>query len=99
MRNLATEPKEAYKHLGPENGQAFIGLVADFRAALFAGDVPGGPASVKRNGKQFELGWFIFSGCTWKTVVLAAGDGTDEAWKDAHRIRLESVTHGKVVLA
>ncbi|PCJ89713.1 MAG: hypothetical protein COA52_11500 [Hyphomicrobiales bacterium] len=98
MRNLATEPKEAYKHLGPENGQVFIGLVADFRAALFAGDVPSDPMSVRREGNRFELEWFVASGCSVKTVVAAKGN-SDDAWKDAHRIRLECVTHGKEILA
>lgn len=91
MRDLATEPKITYHHLGSESGQAFIGLVADFRTALFAGDVPGGPRSAKREGDNFELDWFVSTGCTLKTMVAASGAG-DDAWKDAHRIHLESIT-------
>lgn len=97
MRALATEPKEAYDHLGAENGQAFIGLMADFRAALFAADVPGGPKSVTRGRENFELEWFVSAGCTLKTVITASGNG--DAWKNAHRIHLKSVTLGKEVLA
>ena len=96
MRDLATEPKKAYHHLGSESGQAFIGLVADFRAARFASDVPGGPRSTKRNGNNFELDWFVSTGCTLKTVITASGG--DDSWKDAHRIRLEAITFGSEVL-
>ncbi|WP_366663163.1 hypothetical protein [Leisingera sp. JC11] len=98
MRDLATEPKTAYHHLGSESGQALIGLVADFRAALFAGDVPGGPRSVTQNGDCFELDWFVSAGCTLRTVITAFGDDCDK-WKDAHRIRLDSITIGEEVLA
>lgn len=98
MRDLATEPKKAYRHLGSENGQAFIGLVADFRAAIFAGDVPMGPISATRVEDGFVLDWFISSGCTLKTVIAARGAG-DEAWKDSHRIQLETLTIGGEVLA
>jgi hypothetical protein len=98
MRSLAFEPKAAYHRLGSESGQAFIGLVADFRAALFAGDVPGGPRSVRKDEGTFELDWFVSTGCTLKTMITAAGEG-DEAWKDAHRIHLVSVTLGAEVLA
>jgi hypothetical protein len=90
MRDLATEPKRAYRHLGSENGQAFIGLVADFRAAFFAGDVPMGPISATRVEDTFELDWFVSIGCTLKTVIAAPGDG-DEAWKHAHRIHLKAI--------
>lgn len=98
MRDLATEPEKAYRHLGSENGQAFIGLVADFRAALFAGDVPLGPRSATRDGDSFELDWFVSTGCTLRTVITASGGG-DDAWKDAHRIHLESIMIGGEVLA
>lgn len=97
MRGLATTPEEAYHHLGSESGQAFIGLVADFRAALFAGDVPGGPKSATRDGDDFELEWFVSSRCTLKTVIAASGSD-DDAWLDAHRIHLESITLGREVL-
>lgn len=96
MRTLASEPKTAYHRLGSDSGQAFIGLVADFRAALFAGDVPGGPTSVRKDEGIFELDWFVSTGCTLRTVITAVGD---EAWKDAHRIHLVSVTLGGEVLA
>lgn len=98
MRSLASEPKTAYRRLGSESGQSFIGLVADFRAALFAGDVPGSPRSVRKDEGTFELNWFVSTGCTLKTVVGAAGEG-DEAWKDAHRIHLVCITLGEEVLA
>lgn len=98
MRDLATEPRKAYHHLGSEKGQALIGLVADFRAAIFAADVPGGPKSVMTVGDNFELEWFVSAGCTLNTVIAATGGG-DQAWKDAHRIHLESVTLGKEVLS
>lgn len=88
MRDLATEPKKAYRHLGSENGQAFIGLVADFRAAIFAGDVPMGPISVTEVEDAFELEWFVSTGCTLKTVIVARG-ARDEAWQESHRIQLE----------
>ena len=90
MRDLATEPKKAYRHLGSENGQAFIGLVADFRAAFFAGDVPMGPLSATKVDDTFELDWFVSTGCTLKTMIAASGVG-DEAWKDAHRIHLKAI--------
>lgn len=90
MRDLATEPKKAYRHLGSENGQAFIGLVADFRAAIFAGDVPMGPILVTRLEDAFELEWFVSSDCRLKTVIVARGAG-DEAWKESHRIQLEAL--------
>jgi hypothetical protein len=90
MRDLATEPKEAYRHLGSERGQAFIGLVADFKAALFAGDVPMGPLSARKVEDAFELDWFVSTGCTLKTVIAASGAG-DEAWKGAHRIHLKAI--------
>lgn len=96
MRDLATEPKQAYNHLGSEAGQAFIGLVADFRAARFAGDVPGGPKSVARNRDKFELSWFVSPGCSLTTVISATG--ADDAWRDAHRIRLEAIIFGREVL-
>lgn len=96
MRDLATEPKQAYSHLGSEAGQAFIGLVADFRAARFAGDVPGGPKSVARSRDKFELSWFVSPGCILKTVISASGG--DDAWRDAHRIRLEAIMIGREVL-
>lgn len=98
MRDLATEPEKAYRHLGSESGQAFISLVADFRAAFFAGDVPMGPRSATRNGDSFELDWFVSSGCTLKTVITASGR-RDDAWKDAHRIHLETIMIGGEVLA
>lgn len=90
MRDLATEPKKAYRHLGSENGQAFISLVADLRAALFAGDVPMGPLSATKVEDTFELDWFISAGCTLKTEINASGAG-DEAWQDAHRIHLKAI--------
>ena len=98
MRDLATEPGQAYRQLGTENGRAFISLVADIRAAIFASDVPGGPKATKRNGDTFELEWFISDTCTLATVITASANGND-AWRDAHRIRLEAVTlHGELVL-
>lgn len=90
MRDLATDPKKAYSQLGIENGQAFIGLVADLRAALFAGDVPMGPLSATKVEDTFELDWFISAGCTLKTEINASGAG-DEAWQDAHRIHLKAI--------
>jgi hypothetical protein len=87
MRDLATEPKKAYHHLGSESGQAFIGLVADFRVALFAGDVPGSPTLATKDIDSFKLDWFISTGCTLRTVIAAASSG-DDAWKSAHRIHL-----------
>lgn len=98
MRELATEPEKAYHHLRSESGQALIGLVADFRAALFAADVPGGPRSATRGGDSFELDWFISTGCTLKTVIAASGSD-DDAWENAHRIHLKSITLGGKVLA
>lgn len=98
MRNLATEPRDAYSYLGSDSGQAFIGLVADFRAALFAADVPGGPKSVTRDGDHFKLEWFVSSGCTLKTVIATSGS-SDDTWKGAHRIHLKSVTLDKEELA
>jgi hypothetical protein len=90
MRDLATEPKKAYHHLGSERGQAFIGLVADFRAALFAGDVPGSPKPETIGKDCFKLDWFISTGCTLRTVITASGNG-DDAWKSAHRIHLDFI--------
>lgn len=90
MRELATTPEEAYRHLGSECGQAFIGLIADFRAALSVGDVPGGPRSATRGEDNFKLEWFVSLGCTLKTMVAASGTD-DNSWKDAYRIRLESI--------
>lgn len=98
MRDLAAEPQKAYHHLGSENGQAFIGLVADFRAALFTADVPGGPRSAARDGDNFDLDWFVSSSCTLKTVIAASGCD-DDAWKGAYRIHLEAVTLSGKVLA
>ncbi len=98
MRELATEPKKAYRSLGSENGQAFIGLVADFRAALFVADVPGGPRSAAKDGEKFELDWFISPSCTLKTVI-AASKCNDGTWEDAYRIHLEAVTLSGQVLA
>ena len=97
MRDLATEPKQAYHHLGSERGQAFIGLVADFRASLFAGDVPGSPKLVTRDQDCFKLGWFISTGCILRTVVIASGG--DVAWKSAHRIHLDFIDIGGEELA
>lgn len=90
MRDLATEPRRAYRHLGSENGQAFLGLVADFRAARFAGDVPMSPLSATKVEDTVELDWFISTTCTLKTVVSAFGAGV-EAWEDAHRIHLRAI--------
>lgn len=98
MRDIATEPKKAYHHLGSDNGQAFIGLVADFRAAFFADDVPMGPISVTRLEDKFELEWFVSTDCTLITVISAIGAG-EEAWKDSHRIQLEALIIGGEVLA
>lgn len=96
MRATATEPKKAYRHLGSENGQAFIGLLADFRAAFFVADVPMGPISATMVEDTFELEWFVSNGCTLKTVIAASGGGVD-AWKDAHRIHLKAIAiEGKV---
>mmetsp|Transcript_17925 Transcript_17925/g.27215 ORF Transcript_17925/g.27215 Transcript_17925/m.27215 type:complete len:99 (-) Transcript_17925:7253-7549(-) len=97
MRDLATEPKKAYHQLGSEIGQSLIGLVADFRASSFAGDVPGGPKSVTQNEDRIELDWFVSAGCTLRTVIAASGNSNDE-WKDAHRIGLDSITIGGEVL-
>jgi len=97
MRDLATEPKKAYHHLGSERGQAFIGLVADFRAALFAGDVPGSPKLATRDQDCFKLDWFISTGCILRTVVTASGG--DDAWKSAHRIHLDFIDIGGEELA
>lgn len=97
MRALATEPSEAVRRLGVENGRAFIGLVADFRNARFAGDVPGGPLSTYRNETNFEQEWFVSSGCTLRTVIAATG-AAEDVWKDAHRIRLVSLLRGTEVL-
>lgn len=90
MRDLATEPKKAYRHLGSENGQAFISLVADFRAAFFAGDVPMGPISATRIENTFELDWLVSTDCILKTAIAASNAGED-AWKDAHRIHLKAI--------
>lgn len=98
MRDLATEPTKAYRHLGIESGQAFISLVGDFRAAFFAGDVPMGPISATKVEDTIELEWFVSSGCTLKTVIVAPGAG-DDAWKDAHRIQLKAIKIGSEVLA
>ena len=98
MRDLASDPKKAYRHLGSESGQAFIGLVADLRAALFAGDVPGGPRSATRDGDYIELDWFGSNSCVLRTVITASGDG-DDAWIDAHRIHLECILSGEEVLS
>ena len=98
MRDLASEPKTAYRYLGSGRGQAFIGLLADFRAALFAGDVPMGPISTKRVDGTFQLDWFVSADCTLVTVIAVSGDG-DEAWKDAHRIQLKYVEMEGEVLA
>lgn len=97
MRDLATEPREAYNQLGTECGQAFIGLVGDFRSAVFAADVPGGPISAYRDGDHFEVEWFVFNGCKLRTVIVVSGSD-DDAWKDAYRIHLKSLTLGKKVL-
>ena len=96
MKDLASDPKKAYRHLGSESGQAFIGLVADLRAALFAGDVPGGPRSATRDGDYIELDWFVSNSCVLRTVITASGD---DAWIDAHRIHLESILSGEEVLS
>lgn len=98
MRDLATEPKKAYHHLGSEAGQAFIGLVADFRAAFFAGDLPMSPISAAKVENNFKLEWFVSTGCSLTTVIIAPGAG-DEAWKHSHRIQLETLTIGGKVLA
>lgn len=97
IRKLAQDAKEACTHLGSENGGAFIGLVADFRAARFAGDVPRGPKSVARVGNDFKLDWFVSGDCTLSTVVTVLENG-DDAWEFAHRIRLESIMIGERVL-
>lgn len=97
MRDLATEPQKAHHHLGRESGRAFIGLVADFRVALVAADVPGGPRSITRDGDNFELEWFVSTCCILKTAITAS-NSNDDAWKDAHRIHLKSVKIGKEVL-
>lgn len=98
IRDLATVPEKAYHHLGGESGQAFIGLVADFRAAVFAGDIPGDTISTTKDGDSFELEWFVSAGCTLRTVIAASGSGED-AWKDAHRIHLVSIAIGGEELA
>lgn len=98
MRDLATEPKTAYHHLGSESGQAFIGLIADFKAALFAGDVPGSPKSAAKDQDNFILDWFISTGCTLRTVIPASGNGDDE-WESAHRIHLDFIDIGGKELA
>lgn len=96
MRDLATDPKKAYRHLGSENGQALIGLVADFRAAFFAGDVPMGPLSATKVEGTFALEWFVSTDCTLKTLIAESGAG-DATWKNAHRIHLEAIAvKGKV---
>lgn len=97
MRDIATDSQTAYNYLGNEGGRAFIGLIADFRAAFFASDVPGGPSSVVRVGDHFKLDWFISTGCTLKTII-AASSNDDDAWRRAHRIHLQSVTLGEEVL-
>lgn len=98
MRDLATEPEQAYNYLGSENGQAFIGLMADFRVALFASDVPGGPRSLTRDGREFQLEWFVSTSCILQTVIAGTGYSCD-AWKDAHRILLTSVRLREEMLA
>lgn len=99
MRDLAIDPKQAYKHLGVQNGQAFIGLLADFRAGIFAGDVPSGPISTRLSGQHFYLDWFVSAVCTLNTKVLVSDGNAADSWKESYRIRLESVTLGKEILA
>jgi len=99
MRDLAADSKKAYKHLGADNGQAFIGVIADFRAAVFVGDVPGNPASVRRDDQSFRIDWVVSSTCTLHTVVTVASTSNDEAWRDCYRIRLDTVTLGKEILS
>ena len=88
MRDLATEPQRAFKTLGSEVGQAFIAMLADLRAAPFAGELPSVPRAINRSGPRDELEWFISMECALRTTINADRDSAD-AWKLAHRIRLE----------
>ncbi|MCC9624652.1 hypothetical protein LPB41_23460 [Thalassospira sp. MA62] len=99
MRDLAADSKKAYKQLGAENGQAFIGVIADFRAAVFAGDVPGDPTSTRYDDLSFQLDWVVSSNCTLHTVVMVVSATNNEAWRDCYRIRLDAVTLGKEIIS
>ena len=92
MRDLATNPENCYKTLGSERGQAFISLLADIRAAIFAGDIPGGPASVARDKNVFKIAWRVASDTLlYTTIAVPEGASSDDDWRDAHRVKIEGV--------
>ncbi len=90
MRDLATEPKAAYKLLGPESGKNFISLLADFRAATFAGDLPTLPVAIGQDGTKFAVDWSIGENCALRTTLDASRSAGD-AWKDVRRIQIEAI--------
>ncbi|KZL19550.1 hypothetical protein PsAD2_01828 [Pseudovibrio axinellae] len=75
-----------YRELGEKRGRLLIGLLADFRTAFFAGEVPGGPTTISSVQGNYKLIWPFDIGCTLVTLT----DGvTTSSWKDAYRIHID----------
>jgi len=96
MKTLATDPSACFKALGPERGQAFISLIADFRAALFLDDVPSRPVLVRQHDAVCELSWPITDDCNLLTSTEGVYEPDD--WKDSYRIKFNSIHIGRSVL-
>lgn len=96
MKTLATEPSACFKALGPERGQAFISIIADFRAALFLDEVPSEPVLVRQHDAVCELSWPITADCN----LLTSTEGVEEPddWKNSYRIKFNSIHIGRSVL-
>ena len=99
MRSLALDQNRSLQMLGREHSQAFIGLVADFRAALFASDVPGAPISINRIKSNYVLNWRIANSCHLSTSLDGKGSADSDGWAYAYRIKLEGIElNGEVLI-
>ncbi len=86
MRNISLNQSDCYKAIGINNGQNYISLIADFRASMFAGEVPGGPTLVNQKSKGYELIWKFSDGCELVTSTTVSASINFDDWKQIYRI-------------
>lgn len=93
IRSLALDPKAQPTLLDDVSLSAFKSIVADFRAAWDVGDLPDFPKVVDEETGRFELSWKLSPQCTLITSIVTDESRQPEAWKFAHRIKLERLLY------
>lgn len=91
MRSIATNPDECRAALGITGAEMVIGLIADFRAATFFGEVPEIPISASVDGEDHLVCWALPEGIELHTRALGMASSGMDGWKAAYRVRLEHV--------